>query len=315
MGLLGRVGAGPGGQLQAALAAGPCPRPAHAGTRAGQCRTGANVSTTSRVSHQLGPQAVQGIYVQGGRLGLGQRRGGQDGGLHTAAGALDIHHGAERVQRQAGQPPAQLGPRAGVVLHAQDVAPDHRDGPVGGQGQQDGRGHVDGHGPEAGLVGGRPVHERRRRSTDHDGGPLGRGAQALTGQPEGQHRENDHGGVQCESLDLGGHVLVLLGEDERVLCRVHHVQETGVQQAEKRHTGVHQAPPGLTDPGGRVAAAERAALPAGQVREHGPGLRVVLGQAPAQVPATPGRGVGGGRSVRTLSVVIRCAPFGVSKVG
>ena len=68
------------------------------------------------------------------------------------------------------------------------------------------------------------------------------GGQALAGQAEPQHREDNHGHVQGEGLDHGRHVLVLDGEDEPVLRREHDVQQASVQQGQQGHPGRDQAP-------------------------------------------------------------------------
>ena len=90
-----------------------------------------------------------------------------------------------------------------------------------------------------------PVHERRRERAHDDERALRIGRQALAGQAEREHRKNDHGHVQGESLDHGRHVLVLDREDEPVLRREHDVQQASVQQGQQGHTGRDQHRAGL----------------------------------------------------------------------
>ena len=156
-GLLGRVGAGPGGQLQAAQAVEHAARP-RAGhgelvPSASSRTASASVSAVAAPDARPGPRPAPRAGRRPRRSSRRPRAGPAPGsgvaarmaGGHRPGGP-EVHQRRERVQRPARpRRAAEPGPHAGVLVHAQDVAADHRDGPVGHQGQQDRRGHVHGH--------------------------------------------------------------------------------------------------------------------------------------------------------------------------
>ena len=141
--LLGRVGAGPGGQLQAAQALGQTVL-ALAAKLANLSHHGRQVLCTVGQRRQVGlrraPDTLQahgqllaqdGGHVQvltpgGAVLQFGERRRGQDGLADPGAGGPEVDQQAGRPQRGAAEALAEPGPDARVVGHAQDVAADHR---------------------------------------------------------------------------------------------------------------------------------------------------------------------------------------------
>ena len=107
---------------------------------------------------------------------------------------------------------------------------DHRDDPVGDDGQEHRDRDVGSHRLPAAGVGAGEVHARGGSRADHDEEADALGRLARQGQADAEAREQDHAHVQHPGLDRAGNPLALLGEHELVLgC------EADVQQACVEH--------------------------------------------------------------------------------
>ena len=240
MRLLGRVGAGPGGQLQAALAVQQL-RPPGPGGRASSSRrrdtstsaacrmrsrpvasSSRRTAVTSRSSRSAARSSSSGSGVAA-RMAwrIPARVARKSTSRRAAHSAARPRRWPNRAQTLASSGMPRTWRRTTEIVRSVTRA------------SRIGRGDVHGHAAQAGVVARGPVHEGRGERAHDDERALHIGGQALAGQAEREHRENDHGHVQGEGLDHGRHVLVLDREDEPVLRREHDVQQARVQQASR----------------------------------------------------------------------------------
>ena len=207
---------------------------------------------SSRRSRRLPSSGVADrVEGQAQRRGAGQRGGEQDQAAGPGDGGPGRQDQPQPVQDRlaGGGQDGQDGaaddrPRGPLGFHAEHVAADDGDDPVGHDREEDRRHDVGGDAARRGDVGGPVVHRGRPERAHHDQGPLDPGGLPAAGQAEREQREDHHPGVEGDGLDDRGPGLVLGAEDVLVLGGQGDGEQAGVEQAEQDRGRVDQAAAG-----------------------------------------------------------------------